>query len=532
MHYEFSDLLDTDPISRLFGYFHKATGLRCDIFALSGVPLTSWAKWERLCVDFHRKNAETKSRCEESDTTIVNQLLTDRDYAIYTCRNGLTDAAARVMVGGEHVANVLCGQIFCQEPNLVFFRNQAERYGFDETDYLAAVRRVPVVSAERLETVLKFVSHLAGLLGDLGLRHLKQLEAEEALRASESKYRNIFENAVEGIFRCEVDGRYVQVNPALARMHGYNSPEEMMKQVLSMEQHLFVEPGERDLFFSLLRSQELVKAFESEASTKDGRHIWVSLNARAVKDETGVATYEGTIESITNRKQAEMGMLMAQQRLEALGRTLLKKMEVERHHVAHELHDEIGQALTVVKMSLESLQKEKNPMSETDTLAECVGIIDRALAQVRDLSVNLRPALLDDLGLVAALRWLANSTISKTGVEILFHADGNSDADLSKGMATACFRVAQEAITNVMRHAKASTVVIRLTREGDELKLTVEDDGVGFDVKETQLRTVRGENFGLLAMRERVTLSGGTLVLKSAVGEGCNITAYFPLRKE
>ena len=531
MRYEFCDLVDVQPISKLFDYFHKASGIRCDIFALSGTALTSWSSWESLCIDFHRKNARTKRRCLESDTSLVNRLLGDREYVIYTCRNGMTDAAARVMVGGEHVANVLCGQLFCQTPDLDWFGKQARKYGFDEAAYLDAVLKVPVVSAQRLETVLKFVSHLAGLLGDLGLRHLKQLEAEEAVRSSESKYRNIFENAVEGIFQAGPDGRYANVNPAMARMHGYPSPEEMLRDTPFMAEHLFTDPGEKDLFFSLLKNQEIVKAFESRANTVDGRKIWVSVNAQKIRNNQGTTMYEGTVESITDRKDAETGMLMAQQRLEALSRTLLKKMEVERHYVAHELHDEIGQALTAVKMSLESIRTQDGASRFNGKFQESIEVIDTALAQVRNLSVNLRPAVLDDLGLVAALRWLVSSMMAKSGLEIHFHADDEIDCDLSKGMATACFRVAQEAVTNVLRHAKASLIVVRLIGIGDELKLTVQDDGVGFDVKSAQARATRGESFGLLGMRERVALSGGTLFVESAPGEGSTITAYFPLRK-
>ncbi len=532
MRYEVCDLLDLEPISGLFSYFHKATGIKCDIFGLDGAALTSWSSWESLCVDFHRKDPRTNKLCMESDTSFVNELLNDREYAIYTCKNGVTDAAARVMVGGEHVANVLCGQLFCDQPDLEFFAAQARKYGFDESAYLRAVAKVPVVPADRLEIVLRFVSRLAGILGDLGLRHLRQIEAEEALRGSERKYRNIFENAVEGIFQAGSDGRYTHINPAMARMHGYETSEEMLDRVPSMASHLFTDPQEKDLFFSLLRGQEVVRAFESRADTVDGRKIWVSVNARAITDDNGTTMYEGTVESITDRKQAEMGMLAAQQRLEALSRTLLKKMEVERHYIAHELHDEIGQALTAVKISLESLGASGEVFGTNGRLRESIAVIDGALAQVRHLSVNLRPAVLDDLGLIAALRWLVSSTTSKSGLEIHFHGNDEIDRDVSKGMATACFRVAQEAITNVLRHAKASVVMIKLERDGEELKLTVQDDGVGFDVKSAQARAARGESFGLLGMQERALLSGGTLLVESRSGEGCTITGYFPLRKE
>jgi len=529
MKYQFSELVDIRSISSLFSRFYQTTGLRCEIFTLGGVPLTSSSRWEAVCVDFHRKHPLSNQRCIESDTHVLNSLLGRKDYGIYVCRNGMTDAGTRVMVGGEHVANILLGQLFCQRPDLEWFRRQAAELGFDEHAYLEAIKRVPVVPRERLETALSFVSRLSAILGELGLRHLKELEAEEAVRASEKKYRDIFEDAVEGIFQTGPDGRYLNVNPALCHMHGYASPEEMLKNVPSMAAHLFPDPGERALFFSLLEKNGRVKAFESQVDNGDGRKIWVSVNARTITGGSGPAKLEGTMENITDRKRAESKMFAAQQSLEDLSRTLLKKLEAERHHVAHELHDEIGQVLTVVKMGLESIKRQLGSSEFSGKIDENIAAIKRALAQVRNLSVNLRPAVLDDLGLVAALRWLASSAISSSGLDIQVWADDEVEPRLSSGLAIVCFRVAQEALTNALRHADASTIKIELRRLGDEFGLIIADDGIGFDVESARAQTAAGGGFGLLAMQERVALSGGTLTIDSVRGRGSKITAVFPL---
>ena len=527
MRYRFSELVDIQSIRKLIGGFYKATNVPCAVFEADGTILTT-SGWANICVNFHRKDPRTRRRCVESDTTLLNSMLYGKKYVIYRCKNGLMDAAAPVMVGGEHVANVFTGQVFFEDPDLEWFRKQGREFGFEESKYLRALLEVPVLQRDKLEPALEYLSHFAELLGELGLRHLKQLEAEEALRASEMKYRNIFENAVEGIFQAASDGRLLNVNPALASMHGFDSPGKMLIDIPSVASHIFINPEDRLRFFKLLEKQGLVKTFEVQTCTKDRGKIWVSVNARAIKDENGKTLYEGTVENITERKRAELETQVAQGRLETLSRTLLKKMEIERHHIAHELHDQIGQALTAVKMSLESMRSLSGHSELDGGLDESIGVIERALEQVRNLSLNLRPAILDDLGLVAALRWLVSSMTAKKGLKIRFDAN-NMEQRLSKGIETACFRVAQEAITNVLRHAQASRITVRLRKCGDGLELTVCDDGIGFDVKSTQARAAHGGSFGLLGMQERVALSGGTFKIESTLGGGSKIMTCFPL---
>ncbi len=203
-------------------------------------------------------------------------------------------------------------------------------------------------------------------------------------------------------------------------------------------------------------------------------------------------------------------------------------MEIERHYVAYELHDEIGQALTAVKLNLESIRCLPDNGELARRLDDSVSVIDRALQQVRDLSLNLRPAVLDDLGLLAALRWLVNSMTSKSGLEIRFESD-EIEPRLSREIETACFRVAQEAITNVLRHARASRITVLVRKGKDAVSLIVSDDGVGFDTRSAIARCVSGGSFGLLGMEERVTLSGGRFEVESTLDKGSRIFAHFPL---
>jgi signal transduction histidine kinase len=148
---------------------------------------------------------------------------------------------------------------------------------------------------------------------------------------------------------------------------------------------------------------------------------------------------------------------------------------------------------------------------------------------VHDLSLNLRPSLLDDLGLEPALRWYTQRQASVGGLEASFHADP-LDGRLDPIIETECFRVAQEALTNVVRHSQATQVAVELRRNDGELRLSVRDDGVGFDVAERRADAMRGTSLGLLSMEERATLAGGGLQYISKPGQGTEVRAWFPIR--
>lgn len=218
----------------------------------------------------------------------------------------------------------------------------------------------------------------------------------------------------------------------------------------------------------------------------------------------------------------------AQERLQGLSRRLMEVQEAERRAIARELHDEIGPALTVVKINLQALQALHQNAALESHLEESIDVVERALQQVRNLSLDLRPSLLDDLGLVAALRWYIDRLKLHAGLTIRFVAEP-SDMRLSPVLETACFRVAQEALTNVVRHARARRVLVELRQHNAELRLIVRDDGIGFDPHTTWTRAAYGASVGLLSMQERVLIAGGQLQIESVPGHGTEVSARFPV---
>jgi PAS domain S-box-containing protein len=215
------------------------------------------------------------------------------------------------------------------------------------------------------------------------------------------------------------------------------------------------------------------------------------------------------------------------ERLQILSRQLIKAQEDQRRYIARELHDEVGQALTVVKINLQAMARDPNS-SAAGRMAESIALVERTLQQVRDLSLDLRPSLLDDLGLVAALRSHVSGLARRSGLHVQFAADPPV-VGLAVELETACFRVAQEALTNVMRHARAKRAWVELRQSESGLKLRVADDGVGFDVEAARGRAVAGGSFGLLGMHERAELAGGRITIRSTPDRGTEVLAYFPL---
>ena len=229
------------------------------------------------------------------------------------------------------------------------------------------------------------------------------------------------------------------------------------------------------------------------------------------------------------RKLAEKKREEYSRKLQVLSRRLVEAQETERRHLARELHDEIGQALTVAQINLQALVQSPAAKTLAPRLKESLGVIDRVLEQVHDISLNLRPSILDDLGLEPALRWFTKRQAALIGLKVRFHADA-LEQRLDPMIEIECFRVAQGALTNAVRHAQAKTLSVELRKEAGQLHLRVRDNGIGFDVRAAWEEAVRGATLGLLSMEERAALAGGGLELKSNPGKGTEVHVWFPLK--
>ena len=209
----------------------------------------------------------------------------------------------------------------------------------------------------------------------------------------------------------------------------------------------------------------------------------------------------------------------------------LEVQEAERRSLARALHDEVGQLLTATKLTIQAAQRTRSATTARGLLRESLGLLEQCINQVRSLSFDLRPSLLDDLGLPAALRWYLDRQADRAGFSVRFSGE-LSEARLPAEVETACYRVIQEAVTNIARHARAQHVTVSLKLAGGELEAEVLDDGVGFDVAEARARGAAGASLGLVGMEERVALVGGRMQVHSAPGKGTRLVTWLPAGSE
>ena len=341
--------------------------------------------------------------------------------------------------------------------------------------------------------------------------------AERALRESEERYRELFENAKDPIYVHDLKGRYTSVNRAAEKLSGYSRAE-----IIGRHFSNFIAPSHlRYARESLCRKldQQAETTYEAEIVSKTGRRTPVEVSSRLVYENGEPVRVQGTARDISERKQT-------QEALRLYSRALIEAQESERQRIARELHDEIGQVLTAVRINLQTAKTARNAAEAANHIEDSIRVTDEALRQVRDLSLDLRPPHLDDFGLATALRWFIDRFSQRTGIVAKFEAN-DGEQRLATETETACFRIAQEALTNVARHAKAKRVSVQLKRNRGQLFLTVIDDGVGFDVN--ALGYSAPVALGLRGMKERASAVRGRIHIDSADGKGTQVRVRFPV---
>lgn len=352
--------------------------------------------------------------------------------------------------------------------------------------------------------------------------------AEAVLKESQLRFRQIFEN-VEDVFwmRDLSTQRMLYISPAYERIWGV-STQSLLEDPTSWRHS--IHPDDRT-------AVERVHATEQERHDHiyrivrpDGSIRWIRDRAFPIRSAEGrTVRFAGVATDITETKVAQMKLQEKTEQLHRLSQRLLEVQEAERRHLARELHDEVGQALTAAKISLQMAQQAAADARLATDLCKSIDALDELLRQVRRMSLDLRPPMLDDFGLLPALRWYLDQTIERTGLEVRLIAPAKLER-LDPELETACYRVVQEAITNVVKHADASHVEVELTH-GDELNVTISDDGRGFEVGGAEEKARHGAAAGLAGMLERVGLLEGLLWIDSTPGHGTKVRACFPMKR-
>jgi two-component system sensor kinase len=351
--------------------------------------------------------------------------------------------------------------------------------------------------------------------------------AETALRESQARLASIIESAMDAIITTDADQRILLFNASAEQIFRCSAAQALRQPVdrfipvrfRARHRHgvLALNHAERQ---DQLRSRREVIGLRA-----DGEEFPCEIAISAVEVH-GQRFHTAVVRDITTSKRALKELERSREMLRDLAAHLQSIREEERSTIAREVHDELGQALTGLKIDLSWLTNHL-PDGFPDLRSRAKGmlsLLDTTIQTVRRIATELRPGVLDDLGLVAAIEWQAHEFQARTGIRCQFTPTADQ-IDLNRGLSTAVFRTCQEALTNVARHALATTVKIGLQEKAGHLILTVEDNGQGITDREITDR----RSLGLLGMRERASIIGGTVTILGRPGQGTAVRLEVPL---
>ncbi len=343
----------------------------------------------------------------------------------------------------------------------------------------------------------------------------KELEKQVAKRTSEIS--SILKYTPAVVYMKDTDGRYLLVNSRFEKLFGIGN-----EAARGQNDKDILPPKVAEQFH---RHDERVLAegaslhVEEQIEQEDGLHTYLSVKFPIFAESGKIRGVCGIASDITPVKKAN-------EQLRRLSGSIMANQEKERAAIARELHDELGQVLTALRMDAVWLQDrfKKEGLKGAQRAAAMCALIDTTIEEVRSLAIRLRPGVLDDLGLVDALEWFTGEFERRARIPCVFTSDAIPAIDDT--LATAAYRIAQEALTNVARHAKASRAEVSIRLQAGQLRLTVSDDGRGFEAQEIS----ETEELGLAGMRERAALVGGTLTVDSQPQCGTRVCLQVDLK--
>jgi PAS domain S-box-containing protein len=352
----------------------------------------------------------------------------------------------------------------------------------------------------------------------------RRKQSENQLRESEERYRRLIEILPIGV-GVHQSGKIQLINPTGAKMLGGENPDRFIGIPFLELAH----PDDREMIVERIRNSQkggtLAEPTEERFVRVDGSSFDVEVVAVPIQI-SGQTSMLVMFQDITQRKQTQEAIVLQSQRIQEVSQQLVNAQEHEKHMLAGELHDDLGQSLTSLKLMLEMAERAHSTPQRKTVMEDAHGLVSELMGKVRNLSLDLRPAMLDDFGLFAALRWLFDRFHSQTGISVLCKSNLDSDQRFPPAVETGAFRIIQEALTNIARHAGVKQAEVKI-ETGNAISIEIRDSGTGFDpIQGAQVGKTTG---GISGMQERARLLGGQVIINSKKGTGTRILAELPL---
>ncbi len=344
----------------------------------------------------------------------------------------------------------------------------------------------------------------------------------ETIQANEEKYHAVIDNSLFAIFLSRPEGLILESNKAASDLFGYSGEE--FKQ---MRRNAFLDLHETTgVDWIGLRDPDRKNYGEFIGIKKDGRRFHCEMSSVIFKDINGEDMACDMLADISARKHAELQLRHSNIELQKLSTHLKNAREDERKYISREIHDQLGQLASALKIELDWLQLNVKGLDEkaNSRIHHAVSITKTMITTTRKIATALRPSIIDELGLNDSLKWQCAEFQQLNNIQCTFSEDFD-DRNASLEIRTELFRICQESLTNVMRHAHASKVMVSIRTVEGNLELCIRDNGTGFDTR------VKTSHIGLVGVRERALSIGGDLVVESEIGKGTNICLVVPLNK-
>lgn len=305
------DLLDFTKVDSLLEGFNKSTGFVTAILDLEGNVLST-SGWRQICTEFHRVNPETSKRCTVSDTVLSGKMEAGEKYHFYQCLNGLVDVAVPIIIRGEHIANLFSGQFFFEEPDRSFFQKQADTFGFNQEQYLKALRKVPVVSKEKVMVAMDFLLNMTQMISEMAFQKLEQMELNDALSESEKYNRMLFEQSVIGLALTSLNGTLIDINSTFAKIIGRTVGEAKKLTYWDITPEKYKDQEQKQL--DLLTKTGRYGPYEKEYIHKEGHLVPVRLQGLIIERNNEKFIWS-IVEDISEKKKVEQDVMAANERL-------------------------------------------------------------------------------------------------------------------------------------------------------------------------------------------------------------------------